>query len=175
MNQYSLTKGAELEFLLQDLRERLAVLGVPIEAVNPEYAGGQAEINIKYTEALAAADRAVLTRHFAREMARSHGLDATLMAKPWTEQAGSGMHVHQSVWRAPAGPAESGRRGANLFHSAGDSATTGMRTSPAWSATYASWSCWVRPPRMPTIAGPTTRWRRPGSAGAPTTARSPSG
>jgi len=118
INQYSLTKGAELEFLLQDLRERLAVLGVPVEAVNPEYAGGQAEINIKYTEALAAADRAVLTRHFAREMARSHGLDATFMAKPWTEQAGSGMHVHQSVWRAPAGPAETGG-GANLFHSAG--------------------------------------------------------
>ena len=118
INQYSLTKGAELEFLLQDLRERLAVLGVPVEAVNPEYAGGQTEINIKYTEALAAADRAVLTRHFAREMARSHGLDATFMAKPWTEQAGSGMHVHQSVWRAPAGPAETGG-GANLFHSAG--------------------------------------------------------
>jgi glutamine synthetase len=116
INQYSLTKGAELEFLLQDLRERLAVLGVPVEAVNPEYAGGQAEVNIKYTEALAAADRAVLTRHFVREMARSHGLDATFMAKPWTEQAGSGMHVHQSVWRVPAASAETA--GANLFHSA---------------------------------------------------------
>lgn len=118
INQYSLTKGAELEFLLHDLRERLAVLGVPVEAVNPEYAGGQAEVNIKYTEALAAADRAVLTRHFVREMARSHGLDATFMAKPWTEQAGSGMHVHQSVWRVPAASAETGGAGANLFHSA---------------------------------------------------------
>lgn len=118
INQYSLTKGAELEFLLQDLRERLAVLGVPVEAVNPEYAGGQAEVNIKYTEALAAADRAVLTRHFVREMARSHGLDATFMAKPWTEQAGSGMHLHQSVWRVPAASAETGGARANLFHSA---------------------------------------------------------
>ena len=174
INQYSLTKGAELEFLLQDLRERLAVLGVPVEAMNPEYSGGQTEINIKYTEALAAADRAVLARHFIREMARSHGLDATFMAKPWTEQAGNGLHVHQSVWRAPAGQAETGG-GANLFHSAGGLSTDGNATSPAWSATCASWSCWARPPRMPTTAGPTSRSRRPGSAGASTTARSPCG
>ena len=118
INQYSLTKGAELEFLLHDLRERLAVLGIPIEAVNPEYAGGQAEVNIKYTEALAAADRAVLTRHLVREMARSHGLDATFMAKPWTEQAGSGMHVHQSVWQSRA-VAAAGDARANLFYTAG--------------------------------------------------------
>jgi glutamine synthetase len=119
INQYSLTKGSELEFLLHDVRERLAVLGIPIEAVNPEYAGGQAEVNIKYTEALAAADRAVLTRHLVREMARSHGLDATFMAKPWTEQAGSGMHLHQSVWRRPGGPADPSGGRANLFHAAG--------------------------------------------------------
>jgi glutamine synthetase len=105
INQYSLTKGAELEFVLHDLRERLAVMQIPVEAVNPEYSGGQAEVNIKHTGALAAADRAVLTRHFVREMARSRGLDATFMAKPWTEHAGSGMHVHQSVWRLPGQPA----------------------------------------------------------------------
>lgn len=125
INQYSLTKGSELEFLLHDLRERLAVLGIPIEAVNPEYAGGQAEVNIKYTEALAAADRAVLTRHLIREMARSHGLDATFMAKPWTEQAGSGMHVHQSVWRVPGPSAKAGGAGANLFYTAGEFSSEG--------------------------------------------------
>ena len=50
-------------------------------------------------DALAAADQATLLRWYTRQIARRAGLDATFMAKPWTDQAGNGMHVHQSVWR----------------------------------------------------------------------------
>jgi glutamine synthetase len=126
INQYSLTKGAELEFVMYEVRDRLAALGIPIEAVNPEYAGGQVEINIKYSEALAAADRAVLTRHFIRQIARKNGLETTFMAKPWTQQAGSGMHVHQSLWRRPTAVGDEGSVGRNLFHAAGGISHEGL-------------------------------------------------
>lgn len=121
IGQYSMTKGAELEFILLELRERLSVMAIPIEAVNPEYAGGQVEVNITYTEALGAADGTILTRYFIRELARTRGLDATFMAKPWTDRAGSGMHVHQSVWRARTDPWPGGQqtKDVNLFYADG--------------------------------------------------------
>ena len=109
INQYSITKGAELEPLVAMMCDHLATLDVPVEATNPEYAGGQLEVNVEYCEALAAADRAVLVRYTARRVARDHGLDATFLAKPWTDNAGSGMHVHQSLWR----------EGRNVMHEAG--------------------------------------------------------
>lgn len=99
IQNYSITKGADLEPLLGPVREDLERMSIPIEAVNPEYAGGQVELNIRYGPALAAADATVLVRHFVRELARAHGLDATFLAKPWTDQAGSGMHIHQSLWQ----------------------------------------------------------------------------
>lgn len=85
-------------------------MGIPIEATNPEYSGGQFELNIVHGEALASADRTVLMREGVRELAARHGLAATFMAKPWTDQAGNGMHVHQSLWQA----------GTNQFHADGD-------------------------------------------------------
>src|SRR5712692_5593137 len=57
---------------------------------------------IKGTElepALGAADRATLMRSLVRVLARKVGMDITFMVKPWTDEAGNGMHVHQSLWR----------------------------------------------------------------------------
>lgn len=99
IHNYSITKAAELEYVLGPVRNELSRMDIPIEAVNPEYAGGQIEVNIRYEQALAAADSAILARHFIREVTRSRGLDATFLAKPWTDRAGSGMHIHQSLWR----------------------------------------------------------------------------
>ena len=74
-------------------------MDIPIEASNPEYSGGQVEVNIEYGPALAAADRATLMRSLVRVLARKAGMNVTFMAKPWTDEAGNGMHVHQSLWR----------------------------------------------------------------------------
>jgi glutamine synthetase len=90
-------------------------MDVPIEASNPEYSGGQFETNIVHGDALEAADRAVLLRYGVRSLARRLGFEATFMAKPWTEQAGNGMHVHQSLWR----------NGANLFYDEHELSDTG--------------------------------------------------
>jgi glutamine synthetase len=98
INQYSVTKGGELEHVLGRIRRELLAAEIPVEAMNPEYSGGQVELNIRHAPADQAADYTVLARYFAREIARSSDLEATFLAKPWTDQAGNGLHVHQSIW-----------------------------------------------------------------------------
>ena len=98
INQYSVTKGGELDFVFSRISRELQQLGIPVEAMAPEYSGGQVEVNIRHAPALQAADHTVLARYFIREIARSSGLGATFLAKPWTDQAGNGLHVHQSLW-----------------------------------------------------------------------------
>jgi glutamine synthetase len=99
IQQYSIIKGTELEPLLKGVRNDLRRMDIPIEASNPEYSGGQVEVNIEYGPALEAADRATLMRSLVRVLARRAGLGVTFMAKPWTDQAGCGLHLHQSLWR----------------------------------------------------------------------------
>jgi glutamine synthetase len=110
INQYSVTKGGELEYVLGRIGRELQQAGIPVEAMAPEYSGGQVELNIHHCPASQAADHTVLARYFIREIARSAGLGATFLAKPWTDQAGNGLHVHQSLW--------SGR--SNAFYERGD-------------------------------------------------------
>jgi glutamine synthetase len=97
VENYSLGR-VEYEPVLRAIRNQLGRMDIPIEASNPEYSGGQFEVNIAHGDALEAADRAVLLRHGVRSLARKFGFEATFMAKPWTDQAGNGMHVHQSMW-----------------------------------------------------------------------------
>jgi len=99
IQQYSIIKGTELEPVLGAVRNSLRQMNIPVEASNPEYSGGQVEVNIEYGPALAAADRATLMRSLVRVLARKAGMGVTFMAKPWTDEAGNGMHVHQSLWR----------------------------------------------------------------------------
>ena len=99
IGMYSLDKAAEMEPILGPVRKYLMEMGIPIEQSNPEYASGQAEVNIEYDEALIAADRVVMFRSFVRQLAAQHGLKATFMAKPFYEQGGSGFHCHYSLWK----------------------------------------------------------------------------
>jgi glutamine synthetase len=94
---------------MRRVRNELRLMNVPVEASNPEYSGGQMEVNLTYGPALGAADAATLLRSLVRTIARQEGFDATFMAKPWTDQAGNGMHVHQSLWKD----------GRNVFSDAG--------------------------------------------------------
>ena len=59
---YGLPRAAELEHVLGPMRRHLTTVGIPIEQSNPEYAAGQVEVNIRYDEALIAADRVVTLR-----------------------------------------------------------------------------------------------------------------
>jgi glutamine synthetase len=90
-------------------------IGIPVEQSNPEYAEGQVEVNIRYDEALLAADRVIIFRNLVKQMAFKHGYKATFMAKPFFEQSGSGFHCHYSLWKG----------GKNIFAESGKLSQTG--------------------------------------------------
>ena len=86
-----------------DLRKQtiraLDRLGIPMEASHHEVAPSQHEIDPRYDEALLMADRVMISRLIVKEVAARNGVYATFMPKPIYGQAGSGMHVHQSLFR----------------------------------------------------------------------------
>lgn len=63
-----------------------------------ESAPGQFEINFNHsTDVLRACDEVIIAKRLIRQIAHQHGFDATFMAKPFEEEAGSGMHIHLSL------------------------------------------------------------------------------
>lgn len=86
-----------------DLRKQtmrtLDRLGIPMEASHHEVAPSQHEIDPHYDEALIMADRVMITRLIVKEVAAHNGVHATFMPKPLHGENGSGMHVHQSLFR----------------------------------------------------------------------------
>ncbi|GAB4439293.1 MAG: type I glutamate--ammonia ligase [Chloroflexi bacterium OHK40] len=72
-------------------------LGISVEAAHHEVAAGQHEIDLRYDEALRAADHTVTARVTLKAIAQINGLYATFMPKPFAHVNGSGMHVHQSL------------------------------------------------------------------------------
>jgi glutamine synthetase len=100
---YGVYGGSLDEDLIGEIRHQLAVAGIPVEASNPETGPGQFELNIRYDDALKAADDAFLYKNGVKEIAARHGLMASFMAKPRRDWAGSSCHVHQSLWEMHAG------------------------------------------------------------------------
>ena len=72
-------------------------LGLKAYAGNHEFMNSQYEINLKHSAALDAADRAFMLKTAVKEIAATEGLLATFMGRPFTDQGGSGFHVHLSV------------------------------------------------------------------------------
>jgi glutamine synthetase len=83
----------------RDMVEVLDALGFQVEAAHHEIAPGQHEIDFRYDDALATADRLSLFKTVVRFVAHRHGLFACFMPKPLNGINGSGMHVHQSLER----------------------------------------------------------------------------
>ncbi len=89
---------------LQDIRSEMARtmedLGIVIECHHHEVArAGQAEIDPHYGTLTAMADTLQLMRYVVHNVARKHGMVATYMPKIFSDDNGSGMHVHQSIWK----------------------------------------------------------------------------
>lgn len=99
MNTYGVYDGSPYDAILTDIMKNLVDYGLPVEAGMQEYGTGQMEITLRYDSALRAADDAILMRSAVKELAARHGLVATYMAKPFDEESGSGLHVHQSLWK----------------------------------------------------------------------------
>jgi glutamine synthetase len=89
---------------LQDIRSeivlRLIAAGVPVEVHHHEVGGpGQCEIDLRYDSLTAMGDKMMMYKYVVKNVARAHGKTATFMPKPVFGENGSGMHVHQSLWR----------------------------------------------------------------------------
>ncbi|MHA1264976.1 MAG: glutamine synthetase family protein [Candidatus Helarchaeota archaeon] len=86
----------------EDLRRKMAdtaeLFGIDIEVAHHEVATGQNEIDFRYDEVMATADRTVTMKMLIKNIARRNGYLATFMPKPFFGVNGSGMHVHQSLW-----------------------------------------------------------------------------
>ena len=74
-------------------------MGIGIEYSHHEVAASQHEIDMRYTDALTMADNVMTYRLVVKQIALSHGVYATFMPKPIFGINGSGMHVHQSLFR----------------------------------------------------------------------------
>ena len=77
----------------------LEAMGFEIEAAHHEVAPGQHEIDFKYDEAVATADKIATFKFVVRKIALDYDLHATFLPKPIAGIAGSGMHTHQSLFR----------------------------------------------------------------------------
>jgi len=77
----------------------LEAMGIEVEYSHHEVAPSQHEIALRYTDALTMADSAMTYRLVVKEIAQSNGVYATFMPKPFADQNGSGMHVHQSLFK----------------------------------------------------------------------------
>ncbi|MEO6503742.1 MAG: glutamine synthetase family protein, partial [Jatrophihabitantaceae bacterium] len=72
----------------------LEAVGISVEFSHHEVAPGQQEIDLRYADALSTADNIMSFRHIIKEVARTRGVHATFMPKPFRHQPGSGMHTH---------------------------------------------------------------------------------
>ncbi len=89
----------------QDLRSEmvrvLEAVGIEIEVQHHEVGtAGQAEIDMRFDTITTMADKLMLYKYVVKNVARARGYSVTFMPKPIFQDNGSGMHVHQSLWRA---------------------------------------------------------------------------
>jgi glutamine synthetase len=95
---YHIFQGTKEEDLVGAIRRHLDQSGVPVETSKGEAGLGQQEINLRFSDVLTQADRNILYKHAAKEIAWSQGKSVTFMAK-WDEKhTGSSAHVHVSLW-----------------------------------------------------------------------------
>ena len=82
-----------------EMLSRMKEMGIPVEKHHHEVAPAQCELGILYGTLVETADRMQLYKYVVRNVAQSYNKTATFMAKPMAGDNGSGMHVHQSLWK----------------------------------------------------------------------------
>src|SRR2546427_6018496 len=90
---------------LQDIPSEMVLemekAGITVEVHHHEVAtGGQNEIDMRYDTLTRMADNVLWYKYIAKNVARRHGKVTTFMPKPLFQDNGSGMHTHQSIWKA---------------------------------------------------------------------------
>ena len=111
---FSMNMLNELAPFWDEFHAAIDALGIRADTWIHEVGPTQYEINLLHGDALAVADQAFLFKMAAKEVALKHALNAVFMAKPLSGEAGSSMHLHQSIVDA---------QGRNIFSSGQGSAT----------------------------------------------------
>ena len=116
---YGLTEIDDSGDFLRALWAAADIQGLPLEGASAEASPGQLELTLHHRpDALQAADDAILFKRTAKGIARTLGCEATFMAKPFQDNAGSGMHIHMSMI---------GADGANIFATEDEEGTPPLR------------------------------------------------
>ncbi len=108
---YSLLRMSDQREFFNALMDEMLAFGVPIEGLHTETGPGVYEVAITFSDALEAADRAILFKTGAKEIGKRFGIMPSFMAKWHRQYPGCSGHIHQSL--------SDGTR--NLFHDAGSS------------------------------------------------------
>ena len=107
IDAYGLGRLDDMSPLFDEVYAAARTQGLPLRTLMSEYAPGQFEITLEHrADALRAVDEAIMFKRAVRGIAARHGRVACFMAKPFAQQAGSGMHLHASL---------ADRKGANVF------------------------------------------------------------
>src|SRR5437588_11042475 len=88
------------EPLLRQIRNSMQAAGVLVESSKGEAWPGQQEINFRYADAVTTADRHVIYKNGAKEIAQRNGCSITFMSKPDHTWIGTSCHIHATLWRA---------------------------------------------------------------------------
>ena len=97
---YDLKSLARQIGFLHELGSALGACGLDVLQLDHEDAHGQYEVNFAYDEALASCDHLMLFKLAAHALAEARGMVFSMMAKPFANQPGSGLHFHVSLWEA---------------------------------------------------------------------------
>jgi glutamine synthetase len=110
VEDYHVLSGSFAEPVIGDIRRAADASGIPVEFSKGEWGPGQHEINLRYAAALEMADRHVVYKLAAKEVAAAAGASITFMAKFDEALAGSSLHVHSSLWNGASEPLFPGDR-----------------------------------------------------------------
>ncbi len=95
---YGVYELEQLQPFLDDLYAACALQGLPVRTAISEYAAGQVDLTREHRfDALHAIDEGVRYKRWVKGVANKHGLQACFMTKPFSDQSGSGMHLHVSL------------------------------------------------------------------------------
>ncbi|MDZ4369134.1 MAG: glutamine synthetase family protein [Afipia sp.] len=100
IEDYHIFQTTKEEPVMRAIRNGLHESGIPVENSKGEWGPGQAEINVRYADALDMADRHVVIKNGIKEIAHAQGKAVTFMSKWRYDLAGSSSHVHASLWDA---------------------------------------------------------------------------
>src|SRR5262245_19397018 len=95
---YSVLRQAANQPYFEAMLSELRAIGVPLEGLHTETGPGVLEAAILYSDAVEAADRALLFKSGAKEIGTRLGIMPTFMARINTDLPGCSGHSHQSLW-----------------------------------------------------------------------------